>query len=72
MAELKVVSSFFMSVYALVVYKVYLDTFLKEQKRFQIFSGWSVFFLWQYFINSECYVLPPELNLLCTALIHTI
>lgn len=67
MAELKVVSSFFMSVYALVVYKVYLDTFLKERKRFQIFSGWSVFFLWQYFINSECYALPPELNLLCTA-----
>ena len=67
MAELKVVSSFFMSIYALVVYKVYLDTFLKEQKRFQIFSGCSVFFLWQYFINSECYALPPELNLICTA-----
>ena len=55
-----------MSVYALAVYKIYLDTFLKEQDRFQTFSGWSIFFLWQYFINSECYSLPPGLNLICT------
>lgn len=55
-----------MSVYALAVYKIYLDTFLKEQNRFQTFSGWSIFFLWQYFINSDCYSLPPGLNLICT------
>ena len=61
-----VIPGFLMSIYALVVFKVYLDTFLKKEKRFKAISGWSVFFLWQYFINSECYLLPPDLNLTCT------
>lgn len=66
MDELKMVSGFLISIYALAVYKVYLDTFLRKQERFHAFSGWSVFFLWQYFINLECYALSPGLNLTCT------
>ena len=61
-----VVPGFLMSIYALVVYKIYLDTFLTEWNRFQNISGWSVFFLWQYFINSGSCFLPPGLNLICT------
>ena len=66
MDELKMVSGFLISIYALAVYKVYLDTFLRKQERFHAFSGWSVFFLWQYFINLECYALSPGLKLICT------
>lgn len=44
MDELKMVSGFLISIYALAVYKVYLDTFLRKQERFHAFSGWSVFF----------------------------
>ena len=44
MDELKMVSGFLISIYALAVYKVYLDTFLRKQERFHAFSGWSVFY----------------------------
>jgi len=66
MAGLEAAAGVLVSAYAWMVFKVYLDTFLRGRKRLWTRSGCLVFFLWQCLIHLEGHFLPLELAFMGT------
>lgn len=61
-----IVTSISMSLYTMVLLKVYLDIFLVQKRQYAGVAGWFLFFLWQACMNMEVVNIPPAINLILT------
>ncbi|MDR0923299.1 MAG: hypothetical protein LBN31_02985, partial [Hungatella sp.] len=57
-------TSLSLSLFSTLLLKVYLDIFLVKKSRYVRLVGWSLFFLWQFGINTKVVFFHPVINLM--------